>query len=121
MSPKSLRLEKGFIDKLRGKIEIVEISKETEIPEDCDFWYWTRVQKERFSDLKEYERTKHAFIVTKKLFQEKAKKNMILMHPLPRVGEIETEIDSDPRAVYLTEEMRNGMYVRMALLSLILK
>lgn len=121
LSPKSLRLEPEFVAKLKSKIKLVEITKDSEIPADCDFWYWTRVQKERFSDLKEYERTKHAFIVTEKLMREKAKKNMILMHPLPRVGEIETAIDSDPRAVYLTDEMKNGMYVRMALLSMILK
>ncbi len=121
LSPKSLRLKPEFLQLIKSKVNLVEITKDTEIPTDCDFWYWTRVQKERFADLKEYERTKHAFIVTEKLMKEKAKKNMILMHPLPRVGEIVTEIDSDPRAVYLTDEMRNGMYVRMSLLSMILK
>ena len=57
----------------------------------------------------------------KKLVSKKAGKDTLLMHPLPRVGEIETAVDSDPRAVYLTTEAKNGMYVRMALFSLILK
>jgi aspartate carbamoyltransferase catalytic subunit len=78
------------------------------------------VQKERFTDKSEYEKLKHSFILTKKLLEEKGNKKLILMHPLPRVGEIETSVDSDPRALYLTEEVKNGMYIRMALLSIIL-
>ncbi|KKQ32769.1 MAG: Aspartate carbamoyltransferase [Candidatus Levybacteria bacterium GW2011_GWA2_37_36] len=79
------------------------------------------MQKERFIDKSEYEKLKLSFILTKKLVDMKAGKNTLLMHPLPRVGEIETAVDSDPRAVYLTTEAKNGMYVRMALFSLILK
>ena len=90
------------------------------MPHDADFWYWTRVQKERFASLEEYEQVKNKFIVTEKLVKEFAGKDTIIMHPLPRVGEIETSVDSDERAVYLRSQIRNGMYVRMALLSLIL-
>jgi aspartate carbamoyltransferase catalytic subunit len=79
------------------------------------------VQKERFKSLAEYERLKTRFIVTKELVAKKAGKKTIIMHPLPRVGEINPEIDDDPRAVYLSTQVRNGMYVRMALLSLVLK
>ncbi len=78
------------------------------------------MQKERFKKLNEYEKIKNAFIVTEKLVKEKAGKDTIIMHPLPRVGEIETAVDADPRAVYFTSQARNGMYVRMALLSLVL-
>ncbi|MBU4016189.1 aspartate carbamoyltransferase, partial [Patescibacteria group bacterium] len=58
--------------------------------------------------------------VTKELVTKFAGKNTIIMHPLPRVGEIKPEVDMDPRAVYLKSQIRNGMYVRMALLALVL-
>ncbi len=121
LSPKELRLSKEDFQALEKRnIKLIEIKSFEEIPADCHFWYWTRVQKERFSDKNEYEKLKLSFILTKKLVEEKAGKNTLIMHPLPRVGEIETAVDSDPRAVYLTAEAKNGMYVRMALLSLIL-
>ena len=122
LSPKKLRLSKeDFQASEKRNIKLIEIKSFKEIPADCHFWYWTRVQKERFSDKNEYEKLKLSFILTKKLVEERAGKNTLIMHPLPRVGEIETAVDTDPRAVYLTTEAKNGMYVRMALFSLILK
>ena len=122
LSPKQLRLtKKDFEEAEKRKIKLIEIKSFKEIPSDCHFWYWTRVQKERFTDKNEYEKLKHSFVLTKKLMEQKAGKNTLIMHPLPRVGEIETAVDADPRAVYLTVEAKNGMYVRMALFSLILK
>lgn len=121
LSPKQLQLDRSFKEEIIKKgVTLIEISTQNEIPTNCNFWYWTRVQKERFTDKNEYEKLKHSFILTKKLLNEKGNKKLILMHPLPRVGEIETSVDSDPRALYLTEEVKNGMYIRMALLSLIL-
>ncbi len=121
LSPKQLRLSSKDLEEAKiRKIKLVEIKSLQEIPADCHFWYWTRVQKERFTDKREYEKLKLSFILTKKLVEKKAGKNTLIMHPLPRVGEIETAVDSDPRAVYLTTEPKNGMYVRMALFSLIL-
>lgn len=121
LSPYQLRLsrEEYQLYSKRG-VELIEISKTSEIPPNCHFWYWTRVQKERFVDKKVYEKLKLSFILTKKLVLEKAGKNTLLMHPLPRVGEIDTEVDKDSRAVYLTTEAKNGMYIRMALFKLIL-
>jgi aspartate carbamoyltransferase len=122
LSPKQLRLSnKDLEEAKKRKIKLIEIKSFEEIPADCHFWYWTRVQKERFTDKNEYEKLKLSFILTKKLVGKKAGKNTLIMHPLPRVGEIETAVDSDPRAVYLTTEAKNGMYMRMALFSLILK
>lgn len=121
LSPKNLKMPdhvKAYAAK-RG-VKIVEISSQKEIPEGCHVWYWTRVQKERFRSLKEYEKVKLAYVLTKTLVDEKAGKKTILMHPLPRVGEITLDVDSDPRALYLTEQIKNGMYVRMALLALVL-
>ncbi|MBI5126991.1 aspartate carbamoyltransferase [Candidatus Roizmanbacteria bacterium] len=122
LSPKSLRLSRDEF-KLYSQmgVKLVEINSLKQIPVDCHFWYWTRVQKERFSDKKVYEKLKLSFILTKKLVSEKAGKKTLLMHPLPRVGEIEIAVDGDPRAVYLTTEAKNGMYVRMALFKLILR
>lgn len=121
LSPKQLRLSNKDLDEAKKKeIKLVEIKSFEEIPSDCHFWYWTRVQKERFIDKSEYEKLKLSFILTKKLVDKKAGKDTLLMHPLPRVGEIEPSVDCDPRAVYLSTEARNGMYVRMALFSLIL-
>lgn len=121
LSPERLKLPRELFNAVSKKIKLVEIHSEKQIPENCNFWYWTRVQKERFSNLKEYEKIKHSFVITPELLKKKGGKQTIIMHPLPRVGEIHTEIDSDPRAVYLTDEIRNGLYIRMALLSLILR
>jgi aspartate carbamoyltransferase catalytic subunit len=78
----------------------------------------TRVQKERFSDLDEYESVRGAFIISPETLAE-AKERMIVMHPLPRVGEITIEVDADPRAAYF-RQMEYGLYVRMALLAMVL-
>ncbi|KAI8999235.1 hypothetical protein BC832DRAFT_565451 [Gaertneriomyces semiglobifer] len=82
-----------------------------------DVLYVTRIQKERFTDVQEYERVRGSYIITNKLLQ-KAKRNMIVLHPLPRVDEIADEVDFDQRAAYF-RQMRYGMYVRMALLALV--
>lgn len=122
LSPKQLKLSREeFVYYTKKGIKLIEISSVDEIPDDCHFWYWTRVQKERFTDKNEYEKLKLSFILTKKLVDEKAGKNTLIMHPLPRVGEIELAVDSDHRAIYLNTEAKNGMFVRMALFSLILK
>ncbi len=121
LSPKELKLAKeNFLNFSKRGIKLIEITSEKEIPKNAHFWYWTRVQKERFKNYKTYEKLKTKFTVTKKLLNKYGNKNMILMHPLPRVGEISTEVDNDPRAVYLRTEIRNGLYVRMALIGLVL-
>jgi aspartate carbamoyltransferase catalytic subunit len=83
-----------------------------------DVLYVTRVQKERFATPEEYEAVRGAYIVDAKLMTQ-AKPEAVVLHPLPRVDEIATDFDADPRARYF-EQMENGMYVRMALLALVL-
>jgi carbamoyl-phosphate synthase/aspartate carbamoyltransferase/dihydroorotase len=83
-----------------------------------DVLYVTRVQKERFEDEGAYDAVKDAFVVTPATL-EAAKDRMIVMHPLPRVNEITMEVDADPRAAYF-RQMEYGMYVRMALLAMVL-
>ncbi len=86
--------------------------------EVTDVLYVTRVQKERFEDLALYESLKHAFVITPEVMA-RARPTMALMHPLPRVGEIAPEVDRDPRAAYF-RQMEYGMFVRMALLAMVL-
>lgn len=83
-----------------------------------DVLYVTRVQKERFEDLDEYESVKGAYVLTPETMK-RARPKMALMHPLPRVGEISPEVDDDPRAAYF-RQMEYGLYVRMALLAMVL-
>ena len=79
-----------------------------------DVLYMTRVQKERFFNEEDYIRLKDFYILTKEKM-ELAKDDMIVLHPLPRVNEISTEVDSDPRAAYF-KQVQYGVYVRMALI-----
>ena len=87
---------------------------ETVIPQ-LDVLYMTRIQRERFVDPLEYERNKGIYVLTKRKL-ERARPDMLVMHPLPRVDEITVDVDDDPRAVYF-EQARYGMYARMALLT----
>lgn len=121
ISPRVLKMPpeiKNYLKAHNAKIQ--EIERLEDVIGSLDVIYDTRVQKERFSDLIEYEKLKLAYVITPQIMK-KAKKTAVLMHPLPRVGEITPEVDSDPRALYFTEQMRNGMYVRMAILGMILK
>ncbi len=81
---------------------------------DADILYMTRVQKERFTDLMEYERVKDRYLLKRKMLC-KAKENMKILHPLPRVNEIEYSIDDDPHAYYF-EQARGGLYARQAII-----
>jgi len=121
LSSKELKLsKKDYSNFSKRGIKLVEIENVKDMPKNAHFWYWTRTQKERFKNLKSYERVKNSFILNKELIDTCAGKNTIFMHPLPRVGEIDTKIDNDKRAVYLTTQIRNGLYVRMALIALVL-
>lgn len=121
LSPKELQLSReDFAYFKKHGLTLIEITNDKDMPENADFWYWTRVQKERFASAKAYEKVKNKFIVTPELVKEKAGKKTIILHPLPRIGEIDPAVDSDERAVYLPTQTRNGMYVRMALLALVL-
>lgn len=89
-----------------------ELSKEAIA--DADILYMTRVQKERFTDLMEYERVKDTFILKNDMLTD-TKPNLRILHPLPRVNEIEQEIDTNPKAYYF-QQAKNGLYVREALI-----
>jgi len=120
VSPKSLKVPQKILDYVSEReILFEEISSFKEAIKRADVLYMTRVQKERFKTMASYNKVKDAYILNPVRLVS-AKQKMIIMHPLPRINEISTEVDLDPRAVYFTDQMQNGMYVRMALLKLIL-
>lgn len=119
VSPDILRMPEEIIAELNEKgIAQAEYNSLDPVIGESDVLYVTRVQKERFTDLGEYESVKGAFIITPDTLNN-ARDTMIVMHPLPRVGEISMEVDADPRAAYF-RQMEYGLYVRMALLAMVL-
>ena len=119
VSPESLRLPLNIMNKVidAGK-PVRETHDVADVIENADVLYVTRVQKERFSDLSQYEEVKNFYEITPELMAQ-AKEKMVVMHPLPRVGEIHSAVDDDPRAAYF-RQVQNGMYIRMALLAAVL-
>jgi aspartate carbamoyltransferase len=119
VSPDILRMPSEIIRELEAK-DIPQSEHVTldEVLPETDVLYVTRVQKERFSDQAVYEQVKDAYTITPQTLSG-AKERMVVMHPLPRVGEISMEVDSDPRAAYF-RQMEYGLYVRMALLAMVL-
>ena len=89
-----------------------------EIIANADILYMTRVQKERFSDLMEYERVKNVYILKNSMLKN-AKENMKILHPLPRVNEIAYDVDANPHAYYI-QQAGNGLYAREAIFSHVL-
>ena len=102
----------------KNNIEFIEVEKLEDVIQDLDILYMTRVQKERFFNEEDYVRLKDSYILDAEKM-EKAKKDMIVMHPLPRVNEIAVEVDADPRACYF-KQAKYGMYARMALIAKLL-
>lgn len=95
-------------------IEYVETQDLESVMPELDILYMTRVQRERFFNEQDYIRLKDSYILTPEKL-ENAKKDMAVLHPLPRVNEISTAVDSDPRARYF-EQVKNGKFIRMALI-----
>ena len=115
ISPKELKLPDYMKEILDNKnIEYIETNNIEEYMSELDVLYMTRVQKERFFNEEDYLRLKDYYILTKDKLK-KAKKNLIILHPLPRVTEISKEVDDDKRAKYF-EQAYNGVYIRMALI-----
>jgi aspartate carbamoyltransferase catalytic subunit len=119
VSPEILRLPLTTMNQvIDAKVDVRETHDVADVIENADVLYVTRVQKERFSDLAQYEQVKNYYEITAELMT-KAKDKMVIMHPLPRVGEIHYNVDKDPRAAYF-RQVQNGMYIRMALLAAVL-
>lgn len=112
ISPEELKIPEYVKEK--NKIDYIETNDIEEHMDKLDILYMTRVQKERFFNEEDYIRLKDYYILDKNKL-EKAKSDLCIMHPLPRVNEISTEVDDDPRACYF-EQVRCGKYIRMALI-----
>ncbi len=119
IAPELLRMRRDILEDLSeaGK-SIREVPYLEETISDLDILYVTRIQEERFPDPSEYEKVKGYFIISKKSLKS-AKDDLIVLHPLPRVGEISTDVDSTKHARYFKQSYY-GLMVRMALLSLIM-
>ena len=116
ISPEELKIPE-YVRKeilLKNDIEFKEVEKMEEILPELDVLYMTRVQKERFFNEDDYIRLKDKYILEEEKMKL-AKKDMMVLHPLPRVNEIAVEVDKDPRALYF-KQAKYGMYVRMALI-----
>ncbi|MBP7223377.1 MAG: aspartate carbamoyltransferase [Sedimentibacter sp.] len=116
ISPDELKIPDYIREEIliKNNIEFTEVERLDNVIGQLDVLYMTRVQKERFFNEADYIRLKDSYIVDNKKMAN-AKKDMILMHPLPRVNEISVEVDDDPRAAYFTQT-KCGMYIRMALI-----
>ena len=118
LSPDMLRMRREVLDVIKEKIKVVEKGDLEEVIGNVDVLYVTRIQKERFPDAAEFAKVKGSYRVDLALL-EKARKGMIVLHPLPRVDEIAPEVDGTVHARYF-EQVWNGIVTRMALLGLVL-
>ncbi|WP_036880569.1 aspartate carbamoyltransferase [Xylanibacter oryzae] len=116
IAPKELAMPNEY--KIYCKEHNIKFQEHTEFNEnvisDADILYMTRVQKERFSDLMEYERVKNVYILKNDMLAN-VKDNMKILHPLPRVNEIAYDVDSNPHAYYI-QQAQNGLYARQAII-----
>lgn len=116
VAPEELRLPqeyKDFCDK--HSIPYIETSNfDEEVLQQADILYMTRVQRERFVDLEEYERVKLVYVLTRSMLED-CKDNLRVLHPLPRVGEIALDVDDSPKAYYV-QQAQNGLYTRQSIL-----
>jgi aspartate carbamoyltransferase catalytic subunit len=118
VSPETLRMRREVLQTIKERISVTEKTSLEKIVPIVDVLYMTRIQKERFPDPAEYAKVKGSYRIDLETLSD-AKKNLIIMHPLPRVDEIAPEVDNTQFARYF-QQVRNGIVVRMALLALIL-
>lgn len=119
VSPEELKLPSSVKRYIKeAGLEYHQTTDINDIINDVDILYMTRVQRERFGDHLEYERVKNAYILHNNML-DKSKPNLKILHPLPRVNEINTDVDGSEKAYYF-EQAQNGVYVRQALIATIL-
>lgn len=121
ISPDELRVPDYIIKDvlIPSGAEYKQVEKLEDVMNELDVLYMTRIQRERFFSEEEYLKHKDAFILDRAKLRD-AKENLTIMHPLPRINEISTDVDDDPRAKYF-EQALNGKYMRMALIINLLK
>jgi len=119
IAPDVLRMKQEVLDEVKDKIEVVEVSDLPATMPKLDVVYMTRVQRERFASQEEYDKVKDSYIMDRRMVLKYGKKDVAIMHPLPRVNEISTDVDDLPNAWYF-RQMKHGIYTRMAIIALIL-
>lgn len=119
VAPEQLKMPADIVSKLRGYgVQISETTSLEDALAQGDVLYMTRIQKERFADPAEYERLKGSYILTREMV-ERIRPDVTILHPLPRVNEIATDVDSLPSAAYF-RQVGNGVFIRMALIALVM-
>jgi aspartate carbamoyltransferase catalytic subunit len=119
ISHPKLRMPQEYLEFLDSKgVRYYEHETFTDILSAADIVYMTRVQRERFQDLMEYEKTKDLYILKNSML-ENTKPTMKILHPLPRINEISQDVDPNPKAYYF-EQACNGVYARQAVISYVL-
>jgi aspartate carbamoyltransferase catalytic subunit len=118
VSPPALKMASAISDDLGQKISLTETEDLVTALKACDVLYVTRIQRERFSDPADYDKVKDSYVITRELI-ESINPDVTIMHPLPRVNEIATDVDSLPGAAYF-RQADNGVWVRMALMASLL-
>jgi aspartate carbamoyltransferase catalytic subunit len=118
VSPQALQMPPSIIQQLKQMIAVNETEDLVSTLETCDVLYVTRIQKERFENPADYDKVKDSYVITRELVNS-TNPEITIMHPLPRVNEIATDVDSLPGAAYF-RQADNGVWARMALMALIL-
>jgi aspartate carbamoyltransferase catalytic subunit len=118
VSPPSLRMSGMIVSKVQRKVALNETEDLEATIKECDVLYATRIQRERFKDPADYDKVKDSYIITRKLVDQ-TNPDLTIMHPLPRVNEIATDVDGLPGAAYF-RQADNGVFARMAILAAVL-
>ncbi|NOY09631.1 MAG: aspartate carbamoyltransferase [Spirochaetes bacterium] len=117
-APEELQIPEGILSGMKQRSIKYQLSSDINDALDADILYMTRIQKERFNNIEDYEKLKGSYVLTRGLVN-KGRKGITIMHPLPRVNEIAADVDDLPNAAYF-RQAHNGVYLRMALLAMVL-
>jgi len=119
IAPDALKMKPEVIEEVKDYMKVIEVSDLPATMPKLDVVYMTRVQRERFASQEEYDKVKDSYIMDKKMIVDNGKKDVVIMHPLPRVNEITTDVDDMPNAWYF-RQVKHGIYARMAIIALAL-
>lgn len=119
IAPDALKMKKEVLEEVEDKIEVHEVSDLPATMPKLDVVYMTRVQRERFDSQEEYDKVKDSYIMDREMVVDHGKDDVVIMHPLPRVNEIASDVDDLPNAWYF-KQVKHGIYARMAIIALAL-
>jgi aspartate carbamoyltransferase catalytic subunit len=119
IAPDALKMKEDVLKDVEGKVEVIEVSDLADNMKHLDVVYMTRVQRERFASQEDYDKVKDSYIMDRAMIEENGKSDVVIMHPLPRVNEIASDVDDMPNAWYF-RQVGHGIYARMAIIALAL-